>query len=184
MSLSHNDQIAPKIIENGVAVPAGLQVGEMTLKEHQDYLVWQKMQRPLTRHEAIAAGHRPNEVHAYFGPLSASEERHTPAKTEVLGTEEFAEFKGAIKLVPELKPIPRIAQSPANSDVVVEISLSRDDGGVVEVFRDQKSTPSDYAESRARGYTGDACDDCGMFTMVHNGTCLVCDNCGRTTGCS
>src|SRR5512144_542005 len=69
MSLSRNDQVEAKTIENGVRVPAGLQVGEMTLAEHQDYLRWMKMQKPLTREEAIAAGHRPKEVYKYFGPL-------------------------------------------------------------------------------------------------------------------
>ncbi|MBL4617318.1 MAG: vitamin B12-dependent ribonucleotide reductase [Robiginitomaculum sp.] len=39
-------------------------------------------------------------------------------------------------------------------------------------------------QSRARGYTGDACPDCGHFTLVRNGTCLKCDVCGATTGCS
>ncbi|MBV8118072.1 MAG: vitamin B12-dependent ribonucleotide reductase, partial [Candidatus Eremiobacteraeota bacterium] len=36
----------------------------------------------------------------------------------------------------------------------------------------------------AKGYSGDACSDCGQFTMVRNGTCLKCDTCGATNGCS
>ena len=46
------------------------------------------------------------------------------------------------------------------------------------------------AEARARqaaremGFTGDICDDCGSSQMVRNGTCLKCDACGSTTGCS
>ncbi len=39
-------------------------------------------------------------------------------------------------------------------------------------------------EARAKGYEGDACGDCGQFTLVRNGTCLRCDSCGATTGCS
>jgi ribonucleoside-diphosphate reductase alpha chain len=39
-------------------------------------------------------------------------------------------------------------------------------------------------EARARGYEGNACVTCGNFTMVRNGTCLRCDSCGSTTGCS
>ena len=41
-------------------------------------------------------------------------------------------------------------------------------------------------EERARlqGYTGDACTDCGSFTMVRNGTCTKCETCGATSGCS
>jgi len=40
------------------------------------------------------------------------------------------------------------------------------------------------AEARARGYEGEMCGECGNFTLVRNGTCLKCDTCGSTTGCS
>jgi ribonucleoside-diphosphate reductase alpha chain len=40
------------------------------------------------------------------------------------------------------------------------------------------------AQARLRGYEGAACDECGNFTMVRNGTCLKCDTCGATSGCS
>jgi len=39
-------------------------------------------------------------------------------------------------------------------------------------------------EARIRGYEGDDCPECGNFTLVRNGTCLKCDTCGGTTGCS
>ena len=39
-------------------------------------------------------------------------------------------------------------------------------------------------EARMKGYVGEACPDCGNFTLVRNGTCLKCDTCGGTTGCS
>lgn len=35
-----------------------------------------------------------------------------------------------------------------------------------------------------QGYTGDMCSECQNFTMVRNGTCLKCDTCGATSGCS
>ncbi|MEP2980742.1 MAG: vitamin B12-dependent ribonucleotide reductase [Lentilitoribacter sp.] len=35
-----------------------------------------------------------------------------------------------------------------------------------------------------QGYTGDMCSECSNFTMVRNGTCLKCDTCGSTSGCS
>ena len=38
--------------------------------------------------------------------------------------------------------------------------------------------------ARMMGYEGDACPECGSFTLVRNGTCLKCDTCGATTGCS
>ena len=38
--------------------------------------------------------------------------------------------------------------------------------------------------ARLRGYEGDPCPECGHFTLVRNGTCLKCETCGGTTGCS
>ena len=34
------------------------------------------------------------------------------------------------------------------------------------------------------GFSGEMCPECGMATMVQNGKCLKCANCGATTGCS
>ena len=39
-------------------------------------------------------------------------------------------------------------------------------------------------EARMKGYVGESCSECGNFTMVRNGTCLKCDTCGGTSGCS
>ncbi|MBB3234288.1 vitamin B12-dependent ribonucleotide reductase [Phyllobacterium endophyticum] len=39
-------------------------------------------------------------------------------------------------------------------------------------------------KSMMQGYTGDSCSECSNFTMVRNGTCLKCDTCGNTSGCS
>ena len=38
--------------------------------------------------------------------------------------------------------------------------------------------------ARLKGYEGDPCPECGNFTMLRNGTCLKCDSCGATSGCS
>ncbi|MGE4159600.1 MAG: vitamin B12-dependent ribonucleotide reductase [Planctomycetota bacterium] len=38
--------------------------------------------------------------------------------------------------------------------------------------------------AKLKGYSGDPCRECGMFTMVRNGACLKCDTCGSTSGCS
>ncbi len=40
------------------------------------------------------------------------------------------------------------------------------------------------AQARMKGYEGEACPECANFTLVRNGTCLKCDTCGSTTGCS
>jgi ribonucleoside-diphosphate reductase alpha chain len=38
--------------------------------------------------------------------------------------------------------------------------------------------------ARLKGYEGDPCPSCANFTLVRSGTCLKCDTCGSTTGCS
>ncbi|WP_264046543.1 vitamin B12-dependent ribonucleotide reductase [Methylobacterium flocculans] len=40
------------------------------------------------------------------------------------------------------------------------------------------------AEAKLKGYVGESCPECANFTMVRNGTCLKCETCGSTTGCS
>ncbi len=67
---------------------------------------------------------------------------------------------------PALVPPPAVRESPALS---VAGAGPRSDMARVAV---------------AKGYSGDACGDCGQFTLVRNGTCLKCDACGATSGCS
>jgi len=38
--------------------------------------------------------------------------------------------------------------------------------------------------AKMKGYESEACPDCGSYTLLRNGTCLKCDSCGSTTGCS
>jgi ribonucleoside-diphosphate reductase alpha chain len=60
-------------------------------------------------------------------------------------------------------------------------------GGAVPVAVGAISAPAGLAaaeEARLKGYEGDPCPDCGAMTMVRNGTCLKCETCGATTGCS
>ncbi|MDA4846729.1 vitamin B12-dependent ribonucleotide reductase [Hoeflea poritis] len=60
------------------------------------------------------------------------------------------------------------------------------DGDAIEDARaDAKQVEADRrAKAIMQGYTGDACSECSNFTMVRNGTCLKCDTCGATSGCS
>ncbi|MEN5083398.1 vitamin B12-dependent ribonucleotide reductase [Bosea sp. TWI1241] len=48
----------------------------------------------------------------------------------------------------------------------------------------QPSASERRAEAIMKGYVGDSCGECGNFTLVRNGTCLKCNTCGSTTGCS
>jgi MFS family permease len=39
-------------------------------------------------------------------------------------------------------------------------------------------------KAKIQGYEGEACGDCGNYTLVRNGTCMKCNTCGGTSGCS
>ena len=53
-----------------------------------------------------------------------------------------------------------------------------------EVDRAKALEVNQRAAAKAKGYEGSSCPECHNFTMVRNGTCLKCDTCGSTTGCS
>ena len=41
-----------------------------------------------------------------------------------------------------------------------------------------------YSLSKISGYESEPCRECGNLTLSRNGSCLKCDTCGATTGCS
>jgi ribonucleoside-diphosphate reductase alpha chain len=87
-------------------------------------------------------------------------------RTEVAGTT-------ALKSEPEQKLSPT-----GQLESSVKLGFSRPDSwtnATVAVRR---------AEAKAKGYIGEACTECGNFSLIRNGTCLKCDTCGSTTGCS
>ncbi|AQT47141.1 vitamin B12-dependent ribonucleotide reductase [Bartonella choladocola] len=53
-----------------------------------------------------------------------------------------------------------------------------------EVAEAKKLASDRRKQAMMQGYTGDMCSECQNFTMVRNGTCLKCDTCGATSGCS
>ena len=55
----------------------------------------------------------------------------------------------------------------------------------VAVVSDKKAQQAERVRvAKLKGYEGDPCPECGSMTMVRNGTCLKCDSCGSTSGCS
>ena len=79
-----------------------------------------------------------------------------------------------------LKAEPEQKLSPAEQLETHHLPFSRS-----EVRADARSSAAEKrAEAKAKGYEGEACGECGNFTLVRNGTCMKCDTCGSTTGCS
>ncbi|WP_310620185.1 vitamin B12-dependent ribonucleotide reductase [Flexibacterium corallicola] len=76
-----------------------------------------------------------------------------------------------------------------STSTVISQTLSKNsdssrDSGKVEMVKAETSKATQVAQARMKGYEGESCSDCGNFTMVRNGTCLKCDTCGSTSGCS
>ncbi|MBB53535.1 MAG: ribonucleoside-diphosphate reductase, adenosylcobalamin-dependent [Magnetovibrio sp.] len=53
-----------------------------------------------------------------------------------------------------------------------------------EVMEKVDNQMDQVREARMKGYEGDPCGECGNFTLVRNGTCMKCNTCGATSGCS
>ncbi|WP_293451625.1 vitamin B12-dependent ribonucleotide reductase [Planktotalea sp.] len=45
-------------------------------------------------------------------------------------------------------------------------------------------TMDNRTKAKMQGYEGEACGECGNYTLVRNGTCMKCNTCGGTSGCS
>ncbi|MDA1155530.1 MAG: vitamin B12-dependent ribonucleotide reductase, partial [Proteobacteria bacterium] len=52
------------------------------------------------------------------------------------------------------------------------------------VVSETATTLSARDKAKMQGYEGEACGECGNYTLVRNGTCMKCNTCGGTSGCS
>jgi ribonucleoside-diphosphate reductase alpha chain len=78
--------------------------------------------------------------------------------------------------------------APASTGVqiAVEASLTAQESAIVgqTVAKAVDDRMAKIREARVKGYEGDSCGECGNFTLVRNGTCMKCNTCGSTSGCS
>ena len=82
---------------------------------------------------------------------------------------------------------PAAQTSPAQAVLPTEtvaVSAPIAGGSPSEVYTAIRAKRAKAIEARTLGYEGDDCKTCGQFTLVRNGTCLKCNSCGTTTGCS
>jgi ribonucleoside-diphosphate reductase alpha chain len=63
-------------------------------------------------------------------------------------------------------------------------AFAQEEVKVTRVTEVTESRRSAVHVARMKGYEGDACGECGNFTLLRNGTCMKCDTCGTTSGCS
>lgn len=79
---------------------------------------------------------------------------------------------GGSGATPAITATPKVAASAASID------------GEPDIFEETDQKLELIREARMKGYEGDACQECGNFTLVRNGTCMKCVTCGSTSGCS
>ena len=78
----------------------------------------------------------------------------------------------------------QLATAVSNFDGNRAVAISAETEIASSVASVKQTAESLRNEARIKGYEGEACGDCGNFTLVRNGTCLKCDTCGSTSGCS
>ena len=85
-------------------------------------------------------------------------------------------LRGAVAGATALKAEPEAKLSPAQQ---LEAAPRPSSSAGQTPGRSPRSAP----KPRPRA-TKASCGECGNFTLVRNGTCMKCDTCGSTTGCS
>ncbi|RMF09396.1 MAG: vitamin B12-dependent ribonucleotide reductase, partial [Alphaproteobacteria bacterium] len=124
------------------------------------------------------------------GVLAGTEESPAPiaetALDKVIGLASTGYVRSNLYVLNTVREQARSAVSQAGSTTMVmeetaeTVRAAASGGG----GRGSTAYASKVLEARMKGYEGDACGECGNFTLVRNGTCLKCDTCGATSGCS
>ena len=65
-----------------------------------------------------------------------------------------------------------------------DVESSDNDDTTITIDETKAPSLSQEIEAKIKGYEGEACGECGNFTLVRNGTCMKCNTCGATSGCS
>ncbi len=181
--------------------PAGMVQGNDSIKNATSILDY------IFRELAVSYLDRTDLAHvapkgASFDDLGRGEEEGKRNITEVAETNSSLEFLKQISSTGYLrKRVPQelvVHQGGMNAmlatgtDPVAALNmLAPTSGSFAAGFSETTSTyalssGSTDARTKAKlqGYTGDSCNECGNYTMVRNGSCLKCNSCGGTTGCS
>ena len=111
-----------------------------------------------------------------------------------LGRDDLAHVPPAIPIlnkkteayIPVIDGLPQPLQE---GDVVVVEAKVEEECGETHRFLGNPIKPNGpktslVEEAKTKGYEGEACTSCNQFTLVRNGSCLKCNSCGETSGCS
>jgi len=133
-----------------------------------------------TKNEADAADPKPRggeKGSASFGQNTVTVPAGKTAKQQPFSGNAL---KGSASVSPSgisFPPVTAIAQEKSLPQAQPHVA-------VMEESYPQENEIIKIVQARIKGYEGDPCSSCGSFTLVRNGTCMKCDTCGGTTGCS
>jgi ribonucleoside-diphosphate reductase alpha chain len=131
---------------------------------------------PKHRHgEKHSAGFRPHGSGA-----AASKAAGTPAPASGGTGTDSGKGGGTVKAA----ALGTVTGSGPGASAAAQPAPGRAGALVLEQSRPEQSELIKIAQARIKGYEGDPCPSCGSFTLIRNGTCMKCDTCGGTTGCS
>jgi ribonucleoside-diphosphate reductase alpha chain len=147
-----------------------------------DYIFRELAITYLNRHDlAHIDPHTETLRHDVVRGAGEDEEEITPSPEDRCDSSEKTEPPLPLDLKekhPEIEHVHPVIHLPRNSHLKITLASDGGNGGRT-MLRARL-----LAEARMKGFEGDACPDCGQFTMVRNGTCLKCVSCGATSGCS
>jgi len=179
--------------------PAGMVQGNDAIKNATsvlDYVFRELAVSYLDRHELA---HVPPEVFGQSAKASIeAEERGGKGHKGVVShglirgqTERFRLVGGGEPAGNLTKAIAaELGNSPIAQTTAVATAFARGSEAAARVeistapAQQAPSAAERIAQARMKGYEGESCPECANFTMVRNGTCLKCDTCGSTSGCS
>ena len=111
----------------------------------------------------------------YFGEEAGEVQYVTAGVSEKMHpTSTHLRPNGSVPHAQTLDVVDRVIESAGNAPVMSTAGIATAVG----------AKTAQISAAKAKGYTGNACSDCGQLTMVRNGSCEKCDSCGATSGCS
>jgi ribonucleoside-diphosphate reductase alpha chain len=104
---------------------------------------------------------------------------HVKAVDEVTGSNNHTQASDRVvepnhqETQPKSPALPELRHVPKASSPIVQDQINH-----------QSEELSRIAEAKVKGYTGEQCTNCGSMNVKQNGSCVVCEDCGMTSGCS
>ncbi|MDO5371077.1 vitamin B12-dependent ribonucleotide reductase [Paracoccus sp. (in: a-proteobacteria)] len=164
--------------------PAGMVQGNDSIKNATSILDYIFRELAVSYLDRTDLAHvKPNG--ASFDTLGGGANEGRPEPAEESAASKSVELLRQISSTGYLrKRLPRdlMVLQGGTSAVAVSSSLAETQAsfevGVATVTLDPR------AKAKMQGYEGDPCGECGNYTLVRNGTCMKCNTCGGTSGCS